>query len=186
MRKARLIPVLAATLLVACSSMDSLKGRVVGTVGAVDPVTGEVSSQPALVLPQNIEVSTETGVAAGALLALGHPVSALGLPGEVFSASQSALLYIVYDPLAPNWSIKERALGKDSYYVSLRAKSFRTGGDGEAIQILKRRAMQLKRERGYEDFRIVDYSEGIESSTPFTHRYSEGTIQLVRAINEQP
>jgi hypothetical protein len=38
---------------------------------------------------------------------------------------------------------------------------------------------------GYEDFRIVDYSEGIESSTPFTHRYSEGTIQLVRAINEQ-
>ena len=70
MRKARLIPVLAATLLVACSSMDSLKGRVVGTVGAVDPVTGEVSSQPALVLPQNIEVSTETGVAAGALLAL--------------------------------------------------------------------------------------------------------------------
>ena len=77
-------------------------------------------------------------------------------------------------------------MGKDSYYVSLRAKSFRTGGDGEAIQIIKRRAMQLKRDRGFEDFRIVDYSEGIESSTPFTHRYSEGTIQLVRAINDQP
>ena len=59
------------------------------------------------------------------------------------------------------------------------------GGDGEAIQIIKRRAMQLKRDRGFEDFRIVDYSEGIESSTPFTHRYSEGTIQLVRAINDQ-
>ena len=76
-------------------------------------------------------------------------------------------------------------MGKDSYFVSLRAKSFRTGGDGEAIQILKRRAMQLKRERGYEDFRIVDYSEGIESSTPFTHRYSEGTIQLVGVGNDR-
>ena len=178
----RIAPVLAAALLAACTTLEP---GPIGKTSAVNPVTGELSTQPALELPQNIEVSTETGAVAGALAIFGHPVSALGLPGEVFSASQSALLYIIYDPLAPNWTIKEKALGSDSYYISLRAKSFRTGGDGEAIQILKRRAMQLKRARGFEDYRIVDYSEGVESSTPFTHRYSEGTIQLVRATTEQ-
>ena len=182
MRQMRLIPFFATALLAACTTLEP---GPVGKTNAVNPVTGELRTQPALELPQNTEVSAETGVVAGALAIFGHPVSALGLPGEVFSASQSALLYIFYDPLAPNWSIKEKALGKDSYYISLRAKRFRTGGDGEAIQILKRRAMQLKRERGFEDYRIVDYSEGIESSTPFTHRYSEGTIQLVRATAGQ-
>ena len=178
----RFLPVFAAALLAACTTLEP---GAAGKTSAVHPVTGELRTQPALELPQNTEVSAETGVVAGALAIFGHPVSALGLPGEVFSAPQSALLYIIYDPLAPNWTIKEKALGSDSYYISLRAKSFRTGGDGEAIQILKRRAMQLKRERGYEDYRIVDYSEGVESSTPFTHRYSEGTIQLVRATTGQ-
>jgi hypothetical protein len=91
------------------------------------------------------------------------------------------LIYLVYDPLAPNWSLEEKALNSDTYSLSMRAKSFRTGGDGEAMMILKRRALQLQRENGYASYRILDYSEGIESSTPFTHRFSEGTIQLVRA-----
>jgi hypothetical protein len=47
--------------------------------------------------------------------------------------------------------------------------------------ILKRRALKLQRENGFTGYRILDYSEGIESSTPFSHRVSEGTIQLVRA-----
>ena len=182
-RIARLILVLATALLVACTTLEP---GPIGKTSAVAPVMGELRTQPALQLPQNTEVSAETGVVAGGLAIFGHPVSALGLPGEVFSAQQSALLYIIYDPLAPNWSIKERALGKDTFLVSLRAKSFRTGGDGEAIQILKRRAAQLKRDHGFTDFRIVDYSEGVESSTPFTHRYSEGTIRLVNAINDSP
>jgi hypothetical protein len=49
------------------------------------------------------------------------------------------------------------------------------------MMILKRRALKLQREKGYTGYRILDYSEGVESSTPFTHRFSEGTIQLVRA-----
>lgn len=98
-----------------------------------------------------------------------------------FGAAGAALAYFVYDPLAPNWSIEEKALNGETYYLSLRAKSFRTGGDGEAMRILQRRALQLQREMGYTGYRILDYSEGIESSTPLTHRYSEGTIQLVRA-----
>ena len=65
--------------------------------------------------------------------------------------------------------------------LSLRAKHFRVGGDGEAMQIVKRRALQLQREKGYESYRLLDYSEGIESATPYTNKVSEGTIQLVKA-----
>ena len=90
------------------------------------------------------------------------------------------LLYKIYDPLAPNWSIQEQRLADDTYVLSLRAKNFRVGGDGEAMQVVKRRAVQLQRTMGYSGYRLVDYSEGIESATPFPYRVSEGTIQLVR------
>ena len=89
--------------------------------------------------------------------------------------------YAIYDPLAPNWTIEERILDSESYHLSMRAKSFRTGGDGESALILRRRALQLQRERGFPAYRVLEYSEGIESSTPFTHRYAEGVIQLVRS-----
>lgn len=152
-----------------------------GTTGDLNVTTGAIRSQPAVKLPPNIEVSAETLAAAGALYLFGVPESTLGLPGAVFSPGNAALLYVIYDPLAPNWSIKEQALTGDTYRLALRAKSFRTGGDGEAIQIVKRRALQLQREKGFSAYRILEYSEGVESSTPFTHRISEGTIQLVKA-----
>ena len=95
------------------------------------------------------------------------------------AGAAGAVLYYVYDPLAPNWSFEEKRINEDTYQISLKAKSFRVGGDGEAMQIIQRRARYLQRERGYDGYRILDYVEGIESSTPLTHRYSEGTIRLV-------
>ncbi len=165
-----ILPVVFSLSLAAC-----------GTSSSVNPTTGELQSQPSLGLSSNAEVSAETLGTAAVGGVLGVHVTTLGLPGTgaVFNSANTALLYIIYDPLAPNWTIKERALNSDTYFLSLRAKSFRTGGDGEAIQIVKRRALQLQREKGYAGYRIVDYSEGIESSTPLTHRVSEGTIQLV-------
>ena len=109
------------------------------------------------------------------------PTIAYSVEQIAVAGAAAAVLYFVYDPLAPNWSIEEKPLTDDTYYLALRAKSFRVGGDGEAIQIIKRRALQLQREKGYAGYRILDYSEGIESSTPLTHRVSEGTVQLVRA-----
>ncbi|MBI2307804.1 MAG: hypothetical protein HYU78_10945 [Rhodocyclales bacterium] len=91
------------------------------------------------------------------------------------------VLYFVYQPFAPNWSVEEARLDGETYYVRLLAKRFRTGGDGEAMAVLKRRAVQLQHARGFADYRILDYSEGIESSTPVAQRYSHGIIQLVRA-----
>ena len=109
------------------------------------------------------------------------PTIAYSVEQIAVAGAAAAVLYFVYDPLAPNWSIEEKPLTDDTYYLALRAKSFRVGGDGEAIQIIKRRALQLQREKGYAGYRILDYSEGIESSTPLTRRVSEGTVQLVKA-----
>lgn len=114
------------------------------------------------------------------------PTIAYSVEQIVVAGATAALLYVVYDPLAPNWRIEERPVDEDTYVFSLRAKSFRVGGDGEAIQIVRRRALQLQREKGYAGYRILDYSEGIESATPLTYRVSEGTVQLVRtAVNSQ-
>lgn len=109
------------------------------------------------------------------------PSTAVTIEKAVFAGAALAAIYFVYDPLAPNWEISERALTLDSFQLSLRAKSFRIGGDGEAYQILKRRAITLQQQHGYTAYRIVEYSEGIESSTPLTHRVGSGIIQLVRA-----
>ena len=109
------------------------------------------------------------------------PTIAYSVEQIAVAGAAAAVLYVVYDPLAPNWRIEETPLTDDTYRLSLRAKSFRVGGDGEAIQVVKRRALQLQRERGYSGFRIVDYTEGVESSTPLTYRYGEGTVQLVKA-----
>lgn len=149
------------------------------TVDSLNP-SGEIVSRPGVEVTQDVTVSAETQVVAGGLLIWGHPVSAFGLPGEVFNPRNSALLYIIYDPLAPNWTIREQVLKADMYHLSLRAKNFRIGGDGESIRILKRRALQLQREKGFSGYRVLDYSEGVESSTPFAYRVSEGTIQLVK------
>ena len=167
--------------LAACSTQGFRDPRTVSH--EVNPATGELYEQHALQVTPGNEVSAETGIGAGALLILGHPVSALGLPGEVFNNKQAAMLYLLYDPLAPNWTIKERKLDANTYHLSLQAKRYRVGGDGEAMRILKRRADFLKREQGYADYRILDYSEGIESSTPWTHRFGEGTIQLISSLN---
>jgi hypothetical protein len=156
-----------------------------GTTSSVNPATGELYTQPSVEVTQNTSVSAETLAGVAVLYAYGpygHPVKTLSSSATVDVPNATlALLYVIYDPFAPNWSVQEQRLNEDTYYLSLRAKSFRTGGDGEAIQILKRRALRLQREKGFASYRILDYSEGVESSTPFSHRVSEGTIQLVRA-----
>jgi hypothetical protein len=94
--------------------------------------------------------------------------------------TQPIILYFVYQPFAPNWSLEEARLNEDTYYVRMQAKRFRTGGDGEAMMLMKRRAKQIQLERGYAGFKVIDFSEGIESGTPIAQRYSEGIFKLVK------
>ncbi|MDR2508374.1 MAG: hypothetical protein LBD67_10385 [Candidatus Accumulibacter sp.] len=113
---------------------------------------------------------------------IGYTVEQIALAAAVAGAA-----YLVYDPLAPNWTIEEEAVSDDIYRFSLRSKNFRVGGDGESLRILRRRALFLQQERGFLDYRLVDYSEGIDSSTPLTSRFSEGTIQFIgRRVTSPP
>ena len=148
-----------------------------GTTTAVSSGGEWLRSQPPIEVTPSIEVGADTAVVAAGL-ALSNTVTLFHQ--SLFTPGEAALFYLIYDPLAPNWRIQEQALNADTFYLTMKAKSFRTGGDGEAIQIFKRRALKLQREKGYAGYRILDYSEGVESSTPLTHRVSEGTIQLVR------
>jgi hypothetical protein len=156
------------------------------TIGAVKPA-GEAVSQRSLALPpstQSLAASQETLIGAGGAAIVGAFLSplptTLKVSANTVGAATSALLYLIYDPLAPNWTIEEQAMDEETYRFFLRAKNFRTGGDGEAMRIVQRRARQLQREKGYTGYRLLDYSEGIESATPFAYRTSEGTIQLVK------
>lgn len=91
-----------------------------------------------------------------------------------------AAIYAYYDPLAPNWEIEEARLDDETYRFSMKMKRYHTGGSGESIQILKRRANQIQREQGFGGYQILEYSEGIDSQTIGARRVAEGTIKLVR------
>ena len=92
-----------------------------------------------------------------------------------------AAIFLIVDPLAPNWEVKEQRVAADLFRLTLRKKRFTTGGDGEAIQVFQRRAEQLMREHGYATFRVLQFTEGIESTMPIAQRVSQGTIQLAKA-----
>jgi hypothetical protein len=67
---------------------------------------------------------------------------------------------------------------EDVFHLELRMKAHFTGGEGEALSVLKRRAASLQQELGYRGYRILDYNEGIESKTVAARRYGAGSIQL--------
>jgi hypothetical protein len=89
-------------------------------------------------------------------------------------------IQLIYDPLAPNWEIEEARISEDTYRFSMTMKRYHTGGAGESIQILKRRASQLQAEQGYSTYMLMEYTEGIDSQTLGARRVAEGTIKLVQ------
>ncbi|MDS4016203.1 MAG: hypothetical protein RKP46_17880 [Candidatus Accumulibacter sp.] len=168
---------LVAVSLVSAACASSPEGGVAGSDSPPAETSYSQSPNP------TVRPSAAEGIAlaAAATYALRHYSGSGVALGNAAAAAIAA--YFVFDPLAANWTIEERMLDSSTFLLSMRAKSFRTGGDGESGLILRRRASQLQRERGSCAFRIGDYSEGIESSTPFTHRYAEGVIHL---LNKPP
>jgi hypothetical protein len=61
-------------------------------------------------------------------------------------------------------------------------KRYHTGGEGEAMAVLRRRLNVLQREAGYRGYSILEYSEGIDSQTLGARRYADGLIQLTGKI----
>ncbi len=145
-------------------------------------------SSSAALIPEGGEVRIASDLSYTTKELVAAPVTLIALNGildksldQLLPFTQPILLYFVYQPFAPNWRVEEARLNEDTYYLRLQAKRFRTGGDGEAMLVLKRRAQQLQHAGGYVAYRLLDYSEGIESGTPVAQRYSHGIVQLVRA-----
>ena len=92
----------------------------------------------------------------------------------------AVLLYFIIDPLAPNWQIAQSQIDADRYLIAMRKKRFTTGGDGEAAQLFFRRAAQVTRESGAAGYRVLEFSEGVESSVPIAQRVANGVIEVIR------
>ncbi|MGH8670618.1 MAG: hypothetical protein ACREUA_01085 [Burkholderiales bacterium] len=78
--------------------------------------------------------------------------------------------------LSPTWGVKESALGKGRYRISLRKKVFESGGEGEAGSIFKRHARRIAEQNGYDDYVLIEYTEGIESFPLGVQRVAQGVI----------
>jgi len=91
-----------------------------------------------------------------------------------------AIVLIVIDPLAPNWKIEQSQLAPERFELALMKKRFTTGGDGEAWQVFQRRAAQIARDNGAAGYRVVEFSEGVESHVLIARRVARGVVELPR------
>jgi hypothetical protein len=89
------------------------------------------------------------------------------------------LIYFVVDPRAPNWEITEKRWPDGRLQYSLRMKNFHTGGDGEAREVLARRAAEYAHETGMAGYEIKSYTESIDSRIWLPHRTAEAMVSLV-------
>jgi hypothetical protein len=90
------------------------------------------------------------------------------------------------DPMASNWEIVEKRLADNRYRIAMRKKRWTTGGDGEAIELLHRRADMLAQVQGYRDYRILSWTEGVQSDMPIAQRWARGEIELVGFMPPEP
>lgn len=102
--------------------------------------------------------------------------SSLVIPVE--AAVLAAAVYLVVDPLSPNWTIEEMRLGERRYRILMRKKRFATGGDGEPLQVFRRTAERIAIENGASGYTVVEFGEGVESTVPVGQRLAWGVIEI--------
>lgn len=100
----------------------------------------------------------------------------LQIPAESLVAA--GIVFLVIDPLAPNWKVEVEPLGERRYRMALTMKRFITGGEGEAAVVAKRAAEKLRKEGGYREFELLEFAEGIESRVPIAQRVAHAVVEL--------
>jgi hypothetical protein len=103
----------------------------------------------------------------------------VALEKTVYWGAYAGIAYLVLDPLAPNWQIEEAKFSDTQYHLALRMKRYYAGGAGEARVVFNKRANALARSHGAESYRVLEYSEGMESSVLGSRRVGEGVVELV-------
>lgn len=116
---------------------------------------------------------TEVSDTARGLTSLG-PTTMLTL-GAVGAAA-----YYVVDPLAPNWEVAQTQLDDSRFRIDLRLKRFHSGAEGEAGLLFKRHAEELAQSLGTGAYRLLAYSEGIDSEITGARRWTRGVIDLAQ------
>ena len=94
------------------------------------------------------------------------------------SVAAAGLIYVIIDPLAPNWKVEVEPMGTRRYRVEMTMKRFITGGEGESSTVLRRTAEKLRREGGFVEYAVLEQSEGIESRVPIAQRVAHAVIEL--------
>lgn len=107
----------------------------------------------------------------------------ISLEKLVVVAGVATAVYLVLDPLAPNWRIEQTDLPDQTYQLELRMKRFHSGGDGEARLVLQRRARELARSNGYSGYEVQRFEEALDSAMLGTQRTVDATIRLTGKIN---
>ena len=87
-------------------------------------------------------------------------------------------IYLVVDPLAPNWDIKHTKVDDTRYRIEMRKKRITTGGDGEAIDLFHRHADEISAQAHSPTYTILSWNEGVESTFPIARRWARGEIEL--------
>ena len=143
----------AALLLGGCSVLDKL----------VDQERYMKDGGKALVASRNFNLSPSVTI----------PVETL-----MFWGAYTSVAYLIIDPFAPNWEIKQAAFPDEHVLINLKRKRVYSGGAGEARQVFQRRAGELMRSGGFNGYQIVEYSESLESSILGSQRVAQGVIKL--------
>jgi hypothetical protein len=98
----------------------------------------------------------------------------------VFWGAYSAAAYMILDPLAPNWEIEEAAFPDNQYFMTLKMKRYYSGGAGEARMVFHKRAKELMMRAGFDEYKVIEYNESLESSVLGSQRMAQGVIVLAR------
>jgi hypothetical protein len=107
------------------------------------------------------------------------PTYAVSYADLILVSGLVVLVYYVVDPFAPDWDILEKRFPDGRVQYSLRMKNVHVGGEGEARQVLVRRAAELAREQGKTGYEIRSYSESIDSRIFFPRRTAEAEVYLL-------
>ncbi|BAN35860.1 hypothetical protein SCD_n02049 [Sulfuricella denitrificans skB26] len=98
-------------------------------------------------------------------------------PRIPFVAALGAGAYYLYKD---NWTLEEIQTGDDKFRITLKKNMLRQDGDSEGDMLFKRRAGEIVTELGYDGYRIMEYSEGIESAALGPQRVAHGVIQCYK------
>ncbi len=114
------------------------------------------------------------------------PRVSIPLEKIVYWGALVGIVYLVADPLAPNWEIEEAPLGDEHVHFSLQMKRYYAGGAGEARALFHRRAKELMRLNEFDTYTVVEYTESLDSSVLGSKRKAEGVVLLGRRLKPLP